>query len=107
MHDFFGFLKISGPENTVFLQGQLPCDVQALSTNHSTITAYCNNQGRILSVLRIYKLLENSPDNFYYLLRLPQSLLSLIKIELEKYGQFSDIHIEAIHNLSKIFFEDL
>lgn len=107
LENFFNLIQISGPEASTFLQGQLPCDLNWLKANTSTLTAYCNNQGRLISILRIYaldpcRLGENLSDldldltNPVYLLRHPQELTALLLAEFQKYGQFSDIRIRAL-----------
>lgn len=77
-----GILQVTGDGAEKFLQGQLTCDVKALTTYQLVLGACCNNKGRMLT-------------NFY-LLRLPtcfwlimdRSLVDPMIDELKKYCAF-------------------
>lgn len=75
----FSLLKVTGSDAAEFLQGQLTCDIKALSTENSFFTALCNPKGRVISTLLIFK----QGDNF--LLLLPTVLFETVKTTLQKY----------------------
>src|SRR3990167_1537544 len=57
-------LEISGVDTATFLQGQLTCDVKRIDDEHSSLGAYCNLQGRMVSLFRLYQV----RDAFYLLM---------------------------------------
>lgn len=84
----FGTLKITGPDASQFLQGQLTSDIRELTAANHQLTAFCNRQGRVLALMDIFRL----NDDFY--LSLPQELLETIQKELQKYIVASKVKIE-------------
>src|SRR3990167_3454113 len=80
-------IEISGVDAATFLQGQLTCDVQHINTQHSNMGAYCNLQGRIVSLFRIYQ-----ARNAFYLL-MPKELIVNTQKTLQRYVLFSKVKI--------------
>lgn len=83
-----GLLKVSGPDATPFLQGQLSCDLTKITARTSTLGCYCNPQGRILATFRLFQIKDD-----YYLF-MPRSMISVMQNALEKYSLFSKVTIE-------------
>ncbi len=83
-------LKITGPDASKFLQGQLTCDVTQLTEGKTQLAAHCNRQGRIISLFYIM-LFEEA-----YLLMMPQALLSIAENALKKYAIFYKVKLEII-----------
>lgn len=85
----YSIVKISGDAASTFLQGQLTCDMQEITHNTFRLGAYCNPQGRIWSIMRIWK---QGNDYFFHL---PSATLSSAVNDLGKYALFSKVKIEA------------
>lgn len=80
--DQLGVLAISGPDAGKFLQGQLTCDVLALSTGEQTFGASCTAQGRMRALFRVLR----RDDDF--LLLMPRAVVPLLLAALKKYAVF-------------------
>lgn len=52
-------IRVSGPDATDFLQGQLTQDINALQDAGSLLAAWCNPKGRVISVIRL-RALDNA-----------------------------------------------
>lgn len=48
-----GVTKLDGADNRQFLQGQLTCNLDALTTTHSLLGAHCDAKGKMAAVLRL------------------------------------------------------
>ena len=83
----YGFLKFSGPDAAKFLQGQVTCDLNQLSTSRSLRGAICNLKGRVVADFRLVAAGED------IILQTQQSMVSVIKATLEKYAVFSKVTI--------------
>lgn len=81
-------LKVSGDNAQDFLQGQLTCDMREIAAGKSSFAAYCNNKGRVLAVMHVFKHLQD----FY--LALPNDYASKILKLLNKYAPFSRVKVE-------------
>jgi hypothetical protein len=79
-----GTLDIQGPDAEKFLQGQLSCDLAAVSISNSCRGAHCTPKGRAIAGF----LLAKSADHHYRCL-LPASSLPLLQQSLAKYIVFS------------------
>lgn len=77
-----GLLKVSGGDAKKLLQGQLTCQMEDVSPLQSRLGAYCNPQGRVISLFRIFQF-----ANDYYLY-MPQSLVPITLAALKKYAVF-------------------
>lgn len=84
----FGCLKISGPNVHSFMQGQVTCDVDSINDNRTSLTAYCNDKGRISASGYLFK-----EDNDFYFLT-PKALIANTKQKFKQYGIFSNINPE-------------
>lgn len=80
--DQLGALAVSGPDAGKFLQGQLTCDVLALTPGQQTLGASCTPQGRMRAVFR---LLRRDDD---FLLLMPRTVVPLLLDALKKYAVF-------------------
>ncbi len=89
-----GLLKVSGTDAEKLLQGQLTCDVSAVTPTNGVMGAHCNPQGRIIS---LFYLMQIASD--YYLV-MPQSLIPIALAALKKYAVFYRVELsEASNNL--------
>jgi len=86
----FGIIQVSGPDAGKFLHGQLTCDVMALESGDHTLGAYCNIQGKVDSLFRLWRLAED------YYLRMPEGLVEPTMQELQKYGLFSKVKMQIV-----------
>ncbi len=84
-----GLLSIEGPDATVFLQGQLTADVEALEINQVTLGAHCDAKGRMNSNFYLVRHASN-----HYLLQMPLNLVESAKNALTKYAVFSKVTLE-------------
>lgn len=85
-----GLIQISGKDAKSFLQGQLTCNVEEISTEQSRIGAYCDVKGRIIASFRLFFY-----QNDYYFL-LPRSTLPLLFASLQKYAIFSTVTLREV-----------
>lgn len=88
----YAIIKISGDLAKDFLQGQITYDMNALLPDHFALAAYCNPQGRIWSIFRIWK----SGDNYF--LCLPAEVAEETANDFKKYAQFSKVGVELQEN---------
>ena len=51
----YGIATVSGDDAESFLQGQLTNDVSMVSAARSQLSGYCNPQGRLLALLRLFR----------------------------------------------------
>ncbi len=89
----YGVIKVSGPDASKFLQGQLSCDVLKLDQGQHTLGAYCNIKGKVESLFRIWRQGED------YYLRSLRSMIEPMMKELQKYGMFSKVAIQDMTNM--------
>lgn len=80
-------IKVQGPDAKKFLQGQLSCDMEAITPEQSRLAVHCNPKGRIISSFRVW-LYE---DNYY--LSVPRCTLSSSMDALKKYAVFSQVEL--------------
>ena len=81
-------ISITGEDRANFLQGQLTCDVAALTAGEQTLAAHCNPQGKVWSVVRVIMLEDR------ILLTQPASVSEGQLPELKKYAAFSKVNIQ-------------
>jgi folate-binding protein YgfZ len=84
-HD--GLLKVSGIDAKKFLQGQLSCDVEAITSTQTSLGAHCNPQGRVISLFRLFLY-----QDAYYLL-MPASMINIAMQALKKYAVFFKVEM--------------
>ena len=83
-------LKISGNDAESFLQSQLSNDILKLDTSSIQLSAYCQHQGKILSLFWVLR----QEEGFY--LSFPMDVLDLIQSRLQMFVMMSDVNIENI-----------
>jgi folate-binding protein YgfZ len=80
----YGLLEITGADSAKFLQGQLTCNMQDITTEQSRTGAHCTHKGRMVASFRLLQKDENS-----YLFILPVQTLPSLQKSLAKYIVFS------------------
>lgn len=78
-----GLLAVRGIDAAKFLQGQLTCNLNYISQDHSSLGARCNPKGRMQSSFRLVQQGDG------YLLALSADLLERQLAELQKFAVFS------------------
>lgn len=92
----YGIIKISGAAAGTFLQGQLTCDINEITSSTFRLTGYCNPQGRLWFVGRIWL------QDDHYFLHLPQEIIPAVITDLSKYALFSKVTVEAVANYASL-----
>ena len=82
MSSYFGLLSVSGVDAKRFLQGQLTCNLDDLSTSQSQLGAHCNPAGRVISLFRLF-LYQDA-----YYLQMPKLMVPIAITALKKYVVF-------------------
>lgn len=82
------FLTIAGPDAARFLQGQLSCDVSAVTLQQSTPGCHCTPKGRVIAS---FQLARSGEDAF--LLSMPASMMDITQRALSRYVVFSKADI--------------
>jgi folate-binding protein YgfZ len=90
----YGLISIEGPDTKKFLQGQLTCDMDELSVQHSMSGAYCTPKGRMVSNFRVIPLEEDR-----LLLRMHHSLVENTKAVLSKYSVFFRVELKSCNRM--------
>ena len=85
-------LKISGNDSESFLQNQLSNDISKLEGNSVQINAYCQHQGKVISLFWVMRYKD------FFLLSFPSDLLDKIIARLQMFIIMSDVSIENISN---------
>ena len=85
-----GVLAVSGEDAVTFLQGQVTCDIRTISETHSSLGAFCNPKGRVMSLFRVVRMAE-----VLYLL-MPAELLPLIQKKLQMYVMRSKVELQDV-----------
>ena len=83
-------LKISGNDAESFLQSQLSNDIEKLNNSSVQLSAYCQHQGKILSLFWVIR----QEEGFY--LSFPKELLDSIQSRLKMFVIMSDVIIEDV-----------
>lgn len=81
-----GVLCVEGKDSEKFLQGQLSCDVTAVSEQLSRLGTACSPQGRAYSSFRIMRIPGSAPGEF--LLRMRSNITEQTLTTLSKYIVF-------------------
>lgn len=82
--DDYGVLAIDGIDSAKFMQGQLTCNVQEITSSQSALGAHCSNKGRAIATFRLLQAAEHG-----YQFLLPQAVLPALQKSLSKYIVFS------------------
>lgn len=85
-----GLLKVSGQDAKKLLQGQLTCHVDEITTMQHRLGAHCNQQGRVISLFRLFQL-----EGDYFLL-LPRSMVFITLTALKKYAVFYKVDLQDV-----------
>jgi hypothetical protein len=79
----FDLILVSGPDARKFLQGQVTCDLEQLSSEHSLTGSICNLKGRVISDFR---LVEHNGECY---LLMAAGMAAIVLPVLSKYIVFS------------------
>ena len=82
-------IRASGDDAASFLQGQFTNDVTQITEDRGQLSAYCNAQGRMLTVFRIFL------RDHAYLLQLPATLRERILERLRLYVLRAKVELQA------------
>ena len=83
-------LKISGNDSELFLQNQLSNDIKKLDSYSAQVNAYCQHQGKIISLFWVMRY-EDS-----FLLSFPVDLVDVIQSRLKMFIIMSDVIIQDV-----------
>lgn len=81
--DHFGSLALSGQDARAFLQGQVTCDVDQVSSTQVQAGAYCTPKGNVIANFELLKQQDN------LLMHMPMSMVTTVHKALAKYIVFS------------------
>lgn len=84
-------IRISGPDATKYLQGQLTCDVNTLTIGNWCPGAHCSPKGKVLALFRLIKI---SDDTYFMLYK--QGIETQQITALKKYAVFSKVDITEV-----------
>jgi folate-binding protein YgfZ len=93
-----GILKFNGSDTVKFLQGQLSCDINAITINKALPGVYCTPKGRIRATFIIFKL-----DDDNYLMLLPKSQISYLIDVMGPYVAFFQCSMEDVSDTWNVF----
>lgn len=85
-----GAVSVTGADAASFLQGQVTADLGALQGRHSTPTAWCTPQGRVIALLTVGR----SPDGDGLVAVLRRELCGPVVDRLARYVMRSKVRIE-------------
>ena len=83
-------LKISGNDSELFLQNQLSNDIKKLDYSTAQLNAYCQHQGKIISLFWVMRFKDS------FLLSFPGELLEKIQSRLQMFVIMSDVVIDDV-----------
>ena len=89
----YGIICVSGMDAKAFLQGQLTCHMDEVTTTQAQLACYCNHKGRILTTFYIWQ-----HHASYYLCLARDSIATTLQI-LKKYAVFSQVALNDQSNL--------
>jgi len=93
----YGIIAVHGKDAGSFLQSQFSNDIGALDAGHSQLDAYCTPKGRMLGLMRVFRL----GDSYY--LRLPADTLEAVIQRLRMYVMRAAVTLEdASENFLRI-----
>lgn len=90
-NDARGFIQLTGPDSRKFLQGQVTCDMDSLTTDHPINGAQCTPKGRVIF---LFKASCDSDDNL--VLETHSSITETAIASLKKYAVFFKTRISEI-----------
>jgi folate-binding protein YgfZ len=89
--DARGFIQLTGPDSRKFLQGQVTCDMDTLTTDHPIYGAQCTPKGRVIF---LFKASCDNNDNL--VLETHSSITETAIASLKKYAVFFKTQISEI-----------
>ena len=84
----FDLLRFHGGDAKTFLQGQLTCDLDQVTSDQAQFGGYCSPKGRLLANF----MLLSTPQG--YLMQLPADICAAVADGLRKFVLRSDVNIE-------------
>ncbi|WP_395496484.1 tRNA-modifying protein YgfZ [Arsenophonus endosymbiont of Lipoptena cervi] len=90
----WSFITATGIDVVQYLQGKLTADITKLTRQQHILTAHCDANGKILSIIRLFYYKKG----FAYILRTSVAAKQLY--ELTKYAVFSQITIREQHDIT-------
>ncbi len=87
-------IRLFGEEQQKYLQGQVTCDVNALTPESLFHGAHCNAKGKVFSCFRLFE------RDSSYLLFQPQTTIEASLAELKKFGVFAKVDITTTDELA-------
>ena len=86
-----GYIKLSGPDSSKFLQGQVTCDMDSLSPSNSIEGAHCTPKGRM-----VFLFTAHCDEDGSIILETHPSIIDSALASLKKYGVFFKTEITDI-----------
>jgi len=86
----FSTVVVAGADATEVIQGQFTNDVNKIDEDHSQISAFCNNKGRMLANFRLFKNQQN------YFLSVRSDIVESSIEHLQKYVLRAEVAIQDI-----------
>lgn len=93
--EHLGYLLVAGPEARKFLQGQVTCDMNLVSEDHSQPGAHCNTKGRMIFSFRAVQLPPEAEGAEAFALVMDRGLLDTARQALGKYIVFSKAELST------------
>jgi tRNA-modifying protein YgfZ len=84
----FDLLRFHGRDAKAFLQGQLTCDLDQVTSDQAQFGGYCTPKGRLLANFMLWS------DTQGYLMQLPAEVSASVADRLRKFVLRSDVRIE-------------
>jgi folate-binding protein YgfZ len=94
-----GLLRVAGEGAKKLLQGQLTCDLEEVSPTQSRLGAYCQPQGRMVCLFRLFLYRDA------YYLQMPADMLAETLTTLKKYAVFFKVTLtDASEEMMRLSF---
>lgn len=90
-------IRLEGPDAVKYLNGQVTCDVMALTPGQSILGAHCTPKGKVLAVFRLFRREQD------LLLIYKKELTEIQLAELKKYAVFSKVTITDVSDQFDVF----
>jgi hypothetical protein len=87
---YLGVIAVYGNDAESFLLSQLSNDIRQVTDSNSQLNAYCTPKGRMLGLMRVFKLGET------WYLRLPEDTLEAVIQRLRMYVMRADVTLEDV-----------
>lgn len=84
----FDLLRFHGPDAKAFLQGQLTCDLDQVTSDQAQFGGYCTPKGRLLANFMLWSMPQG------YLMQLPADVAASVAERLRKFVLRSEVKIE-------------